>query len=203
MKAQRFTLLLAAVAASMTAACGPAAGSTKIDCGGGRLYGTIADTAAIFSINGGPASGPSGVNTCVPVPARTVPGSQFDFAVDVNDSQAFVLPPRLVSAARTAGWLSSTQPYDAISDAPTCCYNDSTPLLITAGTVFFIQSFQNACASLPAQSQRYIYSKFIIDSIHSYSYDAIAAPAGRTVYYRMRNDPICGYTSLAPGSPQH
>ena len=203
MKVLPHTFLLVAFATIAAEACGPAAGSTKTDCEGGAPHANIDDTAGIFSINGGPASGPNGVNTCVPVQARAVPGINFDFAVDVNDSQAFVLPPYLVSASRLAGWYSTTQPYDAVSDAPTYGYNDSMPLLIAPGSVFLIQSFQRTCTVLPSTTQHYIYSKFIIDSIHYYAYDGATAPAGQTVYYRMRNDPICGYTSLAPGAPQH
>jgi hypothetical protein len=171
--------------------------------GTGQGQPTESDTAGIFSINGGPANGPSGVNTCIPQPVIAEPSHHFDFAVDIEGTQAFVLPPSLVSSAGAAGWLSVTANYDTLLDAPTSGYNDSTALAIAPGSVFLIQALTFGCSSLPYQSQRYVYSKFIIDSINYTPYNAVTAPNGLTVYYRMVVDPVCGYTSLAAGIPPH
>jgi len=198
-------LPLAAAAAFTAASCGaPTSSTAKYECSNtatGNGLPTIADTAGIFSINGGPPSGPSGVNTCTPAPVIAQPSALFDFVVDVEGTEAWVLPPKAVSSANSAGWRATTGAYDSITAAPTSGYNDSLPLPIAPGSVFFIQALKPGCALLSYQSQRYIYSKFIIDSIHYYPYNAVTAPAGLTVYYRMVVDPICGYTSLKPGIP--
>jgi hypothetical protein len=199
---------IGAAAVFIAGACAaPTSSKTKYDClttGTGDTVNhttTQADTQAIFSINGGPANGPSAVNTCIPQPVIARPASLFDFAVDIEGTQAFVLPPSAVSSAGAAGWLSTDTAYDLIKEAPTIGYNDTTPLAIAPGSVFLIQAIKPGCSGLPYTSQHYIYSKFIIDSIHYYPYNPVTAPSGLTVYYRMVSDPICGYTSLAPGIP--
>ena len=191
------------------ASSAPTTASTKYDCESpvpgiaSDTIGTFADTNTLFSINGGPPNGASGVNTCGPQPVIARPISLFDFAVDIEGTQAFVLPPQLVSSAGSAGWLSTDTAYDLLTEAPTTGYNDTTALLIAPGSVFMIQAIKPGCSGLPYTSQHYIYSKFIIDSIHYYPYNPTTAPAGQTVYYRMVSDPICGYTSFLPGIPTH
>jgi len=212
MKSHRSLLAPLGVAAAFAlSGCGaPTSASTKYNCTNtatGSTTNTLttqADTQAIFSINGGPANGPSGVETCGPSPVLAVPAAHFDIAVDIEGLQAYVLPPHAVSSAGSAGWISlASVNYDTVSDAPTIGYDDSTSLAIAPGSVFLVQALKPGCAALPYQSQRYVYSKFIIDSIHYYPYDPVTAPAGMAVYYRMVSDPICGYTSLAPGIPTH
>jgi hypothetical protein len=199
---------IGAAAVFIAGACAaPTSSKTKYDCLANppgdsvRFFTTQFDTEAIFSINGGPANGPSAVNTCIPQPVIARPASLFDFAVDIEGTQAFVLPPSAVSSAGSAGWLSTDTSYDLISEAPTLGYNDTTPLPIAPGSVFLIQAVKPSCSTLPYTTQHYIYSKFIIDSIHYYPYNPVTAPAGLTVYYRMVADPICGYVSLLPGVP--
>jgi hypothetical protein len=108
-----------------------------------------------------------------------------------------------VGASGTAGLLLTTQAYDALTDAPTSGYNDSLPLLIKGGTVFFVQSLSFNCTTQALLGRRYIYSKIIVDSINYSAYDPNSAPAGRTLYYRMVVDPNCGFISLEPGLPTH
>lgn len=201
---------IGAAAVFIAGACtAPTSSKTKYDClttGTGDTINhltTQTDTEAIFSVNGGPANGPSAVNTCIPQPVIARPAALFDFAVDIEGLQAFVLPPSAVSAAGAAGWVSTDTAYDLVETAPTLGYNDTTPLAIAPGSVFLIQAIKPGCSGLPYTTQHYIYSKFIIDSIHYYPYNPVTAPSGLTVYYRMVSDPICGYTSLAPGIPTH
>ena len=107
MNVRPLLLSCAAAAVAVAFACGPApTSSQKFDCaapGAPPPLGqtTIDDTAGIFSINGGPPSGPSAVNTCTPQAVTAVPTSHFDFAVDIDGVQAYVLPPRAVSSARS------------------------------------------------------------------------------------------------------
>jgi len=207
MKFRSLPLPLTAAAILLAMACGPATtSSTRYDCTTGSSgvgITTQFDTAGIFSLNGGPANGPTGVNTCIPAPVIAEPPNHFDFAVDIEGTQATLLPPMVVSSAGSAGWLSLTTDFDSITDAPTIGYNDSTPLPIAPGSVFMIQAVTAGCSLLPYTTQHYVYSKFIIDSVHYYPYNALSAPDGLTVYYHMVSDPICGYTSFQAGIPPH
>lgn len=209
MQSRSLTRPLSTVVILLAMGCGPTtSSSTRYDCllpGGETGQGVItqSDTNAIFSINGGPPNGPTGVNSCVPQPVLALPAAHFDFAVDIEGMQASVLPPSLVSSAGSAGWMSLDTTYELVTDAPTCCYNDSLPLLVAPGSVFLVQALTAGCSALPYQSQRYVYSKYVIDSIHYYPYNAVTAPSGMAVFYRMVTDPVCGYTSFATGIPPH
>ena len=83
---------IGAAAVFIAGACtAPTSSKTKYDClttGTGDTINhltTQTDTEAIFSVNGGPANGPSAVNTCIPQPVIARPAALFDFAVDIED----------------------------------------------------------------------------------------------------------------------
>jgi hypothetical protein len=200
MKVRIRLIALGAAAAALSATIAACSYSSAVKA----QLDTIADTAGVFALTGAPESGPTAVNTFVPQPVRAVPTENFDVAFDiVGDTQAIALPVHNVYIGASAGIQLSTEPYDALTDAPTVGYNDSVNVNIKAGTVFLIQSFSYGCTTQASTYQRYIYSKFVIDSVHYYPYNEVSAPAGRTIYYRMRNDPNCGFTSLEPGLPTH
>lgn len=209
MKVRYAFLLFGASLLAATAACGPVANaSTRYDClvgsavaGSGNGLATVHDTQAVFSLDGGPPSGPSAINTCTPTPVQAVPGSFFDVAIDIQGTQAYALPPHAVSSAGAAGLDTTTQTWDQVTEAPASGYNDSTALAIGPGTVFLVQAQPRNCQLLPYQNQRFLYSKILIDSIHYYPFNAVTAPSGLTVYYEILVDPVCGYRSLAPGIP--
>lgn len=163
------------------------------------------DTAGVFALTGAPTSGPTAVDIWLGQPLRAAPNTQehWDVVFDIDSTQAIAMPPSVVAwnPAFSAGLQATTMPYDQITVAPTSGYHDSTALNIQAGTVFFIQSFTYGCATQAVVARRYAYAKMIIDSVHYYPYDPITAPAGRVIYYRMRSDPNCGFTSLEPGLP--
>jgi hypothetical protein len=49
------------------------------------------------------------------------------------------------------------------------------------------------------QARTFLYAKVVIDSIF---YDNAAPPhTPRTIWYRMRNDPNCGFVSFLDGVP--
>lgn len=196
MMKSRLLLLPAGVAlVAAFAACGS---PTETPAGNA----TIADTNSVYALTGAPPSAPTGVNDSFPKPVRAVPTEAVDIVFDIVGTQAIVLPTKLVFASQYFGaLLASTQPYNAMTAAPTCCYADTIALNITAGTTFYVQSFNLACRNQGVVNRRYIYAKFIIDSINYTPYDAIANPSGRTIWYRMVTDPNCGFTSLEPGIP--
>lgn len=191
----RFLVLILGVAAiTAVSACGdPLATKASVN--------TIEDTAAVFALTGAPQSGPTAINTFVPAAVPTIPSQHPDVIFDIRDGVAYALPPKAVGNFGNAGFQRATQPYDAITQAPVSGYNDSTPLPIQPGDVFLVQSLSFACSAALLQERLFIYSKIVVDSIF---YDTVAHPESqipRTIYYRMRVDPNCGFLSFADGLP--
>jgi hypothetical protein len=111
------------------------------------------------------------------------------------------LPPSAVGVFAIAGLQLATKPYDQITQAPVNGYDDSTAVPIKAGDVLLVQSQNYTCTSQVVQQRLFIYSKIVIDSVFG---DVVANPATqtpRTLYYRMRVDPNCGFISFAAGRP--
>jgi hypothetical protein len=204
-------VLLLAAGALVAAAAGACGGPTQPVA----THDNIFDTAGVYALTGAPESGPTAVATLIalggsvfgPSPVRAVPGTRFDVAFDIRDTVALALPPMLVGFQPFSafnGFLQlSSQPYDSMSVAPTDGYSDSTPIVIHAGSSFYVQSLTTnpACTAQSVQARRYIYSKFHIDSINFAPYDPVTSPNGRTIYYRMVVDPNCGFLGLDAGIP--
>ncbi len=202
-------ILLLAAGALAAAAAGACSGPTQTIATQDNVF----DTAGVYALTGAPESGPTGVATLTllgpsfygPSPVRAVPGAHYDVVFDIHDTTAVALPPGLVgfTGALTAGLQISLQPYDSMLVSPTLGYSDSTAITIHAGTRFYVQSLTSnpTCSVQSVAARRYIYSKFIIDSINFSPYDPITAPNGRTIYYRMVVDPNCGFLGLDTGVP--
>jgi hypothetical protein len=65
--------------------------------------------------------------------------------------------------------------------------------------VLLVQSTSSQCAAQGVQARTFIYAKIVIDSIF---YDG-ASRNPRTIWYRMRNDPNCGFISFLDGIPKN
>jgi len=92
-------------------------------------------------------------------------------------------------ALGNAALVRSTEAYDALLLAPTTGYDDTEALAIVAGDVVVIRALSAACAG---RINQFIYSKLVIDSVNV---------ANRTIHFRMRVNPNCGFRSFAPGVP--
>jgi hypothetical protein len=161
---------------------------------------TIDDTAAVFALTGAPESAPTAINITFPRAVITTPTENYDVVFDIRHDSAFALPPHAVGVALTAGLQLATLPYDAITEAPTSGYNDTLPVFIKAGDVLLVQSSSAQCATQGVQARTFLYAKIVIDSIF---YDEATAPhTPRTIWYRMRNDPNCGFISFLDGIPK-
>jgi hypothetical protein len=161
---------------------------------------TIDDTAAVFALTGAPESAPTAINIAFPRAVITTPTENYDVVFDIRHDSAFALPPHAVGVALTAGLQLATLPYDAITEAPTSGYNDTLPVFIKAGDVLLVQSSSAQCATQSVQARTFLYAKIVIDSIF---YDEATAPhTPRTIWYRMRNDPNCGFISFLDGIPK-
>ena len=162
---------------------------------------TIDDTAAVFALTGAPESAPTAIN--ITFPARRDRHAERAVRRGVRHSQRFgvrLSSARGGSATLTAGLQLATQPYDAITQAPTTGYNDTLPVFIKAGDVLLVQSSSAQCATQGVQARTFLYAKIVIDTIF---YDEAAPPhTPRTIWYRMRNDPNCGFVSFLDGIPK-
>jgi len=162
---------------------------------------TIDDTAAVFALTGAPESAPTAINVTFPRAVIATPSEQYDVVFDIRHDSAFAYPPHAIGATLTAGLQLSSQAFAAITDAPTAGYNDSLPVFVKAGDVLLVQSTSAQCANQSVAARTFIYAKIVIDSIF---YDEAAPPhVPRTIWYRLRNDPNCGFLSFADGIPKN
>lgn len=188
----RFVVLLIGVGA-IAAACGdPFAVKATLT--------TIDDTAAVYALTGAPENAPTAINITFPRAVITIPTEHYDVVFDIRHDSAFALPPHAVGVALRAGLQLATKSYAEITEAPVTGYNDTLPVFIKAGDVLLVQSLSYSCATQSIAARQFVYAKVVIDSIF---YDEAASPhVPRTIWYRMRNDPNCGFISFADGIPR-
>ena len=187
----RFLVLLLGVGTGAFACADPFATTATLP--------TIDDTAAVYALTGAPESAPTAINITFPRAVITTPSENYDVVFDIRNDSAFAYPPHAIGASLTAGFQIATQPYDAITAAPLTGYNDTTPQFIKAGDVLIVRSQSSQCAAQSIQDRLYLYAKVVIDSVF---YDDAAPPhTPRTIWYRMRNDPNCGFLSFLDGIP--
>ena len=187
----RFLVLLLGVGAGAFACADPFA--TK------ATLATIDDTAAVYALTGAPESAPTAINISFPRAVITTPSENYDVVFDIRNDSAFAYPPHAIGASLIAGFQLSSQPYEAITQAPLSGYNDTTPQFIKAGDVLIVRSQSAQCAAQSVQDRLFLYAKVVIDSVF---YDDAAPPhIPRTIWYRMRNDPNCGFLSFLDGIP--
>jgi hypothetical protein len=187
----RFLVLVLGVGAAAAACADPFKTTATL--------ATIDDTAAVFALTGAPKSAPTAINITFPRAVIATPGEKYDVVFDIRHDSAFAYPPHAVGVTLTAGLQLATEPYDAITQAPTTGYNDTLPVFIKAGDVLLVQSSSAQCATQGVQARTFLYAKIVIDSIF---YDEATSPhTPRTIWYRMRNDPNCGFVSFLDGVP--
>lgn len=189
----RFLVLLVGVGAAAAACADPLATTATLP--------TIDDTAAVYALTGAPESAPTAINITFPRAVITTPSEQYDVVFDIRNDSAFAYPPHAIGATLTAGLQLSTEAFGALTEALSSGYNDSLPVFIKAGDVLLVQSTSAQCAAQSVAARTFIYAKIVIDSIF---YDEAGAPhVPRTIWYRLRNDPNCGFLSFADGIPKN
>jgi hypothetical protein len=187
----RFLVMFLGVGAAAVACADPFA--TK------ATLATIDDTAAVFALTGAPESAPTAINITFPRAVIATPSENYDVVFDIRHDSAFAYPPHAIGVTLTAGLQLATQPYDAITQAPTSGYDDTLPVFLKAGDALLVQSTSAQCSTQGVQARTFLYAKIVIDSIF---YDEATAPhTPRTIWYRMRNDPNCGFLSFLDGIP--
>jgi hypothetical protein len=176
---------------------------------------TIEDTLAVYGLSDAPPILPTAFTLVDalaggPRVVRTDPSQNYDVVFDIRpgengDPAIFVLPPRAVGqlgATATGVLKDTTHTYDAITQAPTSGYNDSTAVQVKPGDVVLVQAQAAACSGQLLTSRLFLYAKLVIDSANVTPYDPFTNPAGNTIYFRTRVDPNCGFISFADGIPR-
>jgi len=187
-------LLLLATAAIAATACGNpnAVKATAV---------TIEDTLVVYSFHGAPVPHPTALNTFSHVAVRAEVGTNFDLVFDsarvlpgaVPDTQAVILPPKLILGVGITGILKSRIGYDSLVSAPGSGYQDSLPMVIRRGDVYVLQAHTANCGANVAP-YNVLYTKIVIDSINP-------DPEILSIHFRMRVDPNCGFLSFRDGIP--
>lgn len=165
------------------------------------------DTLAVFGLSDAPPDGPTALYTASGHVVSASPANAFDLVFDIRPGPggsrtAWVFPPRAIAQFGNAGLIrDSTHAFDAITQAPTSGYDDSTAVAVKPGDVLLVQALSTICSGNVVAGRQVIYSRMVIDSVNTSFYDPITNPAGNTIYFRIRVDPNCGFISFANGIP--
>jgi hypothetical protein len=171
----------AAIALAVFSACGdPYALPNDIE--------NIVDTVSIWAVSGTPLHLPSGY-AIGSGPVRTDQFASLDFAFDIDAAgQAVLLPTGAIDLGRGSGILVRTEPFAAVSIAPTGGYQDTLAVAVDSGTVAVIRSRPFTCIQLVLS----LYAKLQVLEVDS---------AERRLKFEILTNPNCGYRGLEPGYP--
>ena len=119
----------------------------------------------------------------------------FDVAFDVRGDTAILLTPRRVASpfgfTRRVGVLAPTATFEALTRAPGSGYLfDTVAVKLREGGTAVVVSAHPDCASEVHQE---LYAKVGILDVD---------PVAKTVTFRVRLDPNCGFRSFLPGVPR-
>jgi len=151
---------------------------------------TIADTITVFALTGTPLSVPTALNTFRHEAVRAEATSMYDVVFDIDASGRIVLyPPAAVGGFGSAGLRTVTETFDALESAPDRGFDSDDPLTINVGEVVVIRAEPQECGnSLNSE----IYTKLVVDMVDLVS---------RTITFRVRVNPNCGFRDLTEGVP--
>jgi hypothetical protein len=195
----RAGLATATLAAAAMLACGDPLGPEA-------RFETYADTLALYALNGAPRGAPTALHIFTGAvfgsPAVTTDASfQLDLAVDIDaEGRPRLYPVRAIASPLIAlllpagphqvGLLRTTDPFDAITEAPNRGYVRDSAATVAIGEVVLIESLDPAaCPTLFAP----VYAKMVIDSVRL---------ATRQLFLRITAEPNCGFRSFLPGVPR-
>jgi len=148
------------------------------------------DTVSLYALDGTPPASPSAYDILLVRRVRTDVSTAFDFVFNLDTAgHALLLPTGAVGLAKQSGIRIESTTFDAIGDAPTSGYADSTGQQMAVGTVAVIRSRPTQCSF---GAVVYQYAKLQVLDI-----DSIA----RQIKFQILVDQNCGYRSLQPGIP--
>jgi hypothetical protein len=155
------------------------------------------DSTTVYALNGAPPGAPTALYMFTGQPVAADASFRFDVAYDIDPTGAIVLLPvravgnGLASSPHRVGLLISTEPFDAINEAPKSGYRYDSSTVVRVGQAVLVQSADPiACATSLFGTT--IYGKLVVDSINR---------STRRLHTRYRVDPNCGFVSLGTGIP--
>ncbi|MBC7788459.1 MAG: hypothetical protein H7Z74_00825 [Anaerolineae bacterium] len=155
-------------------------------------FSTVADTITVFALTGTPLSVPTALNTFHHEAVRAEATSGYDVVFDIDASGRVVLyPPSAVGGFGSAGLRTVTDAFDDLETAPNRGFDSIDPLTVSAGEVVVIRAEPPECAN---SIRPEIYTKLVVDSI-----DLV----NRTITFRVRVNPNCGFRDLTEGVPDN
>ena len=164
-------------------------------CGGDDLpvatVENFEDSTQLGAITGTAITVPSAFSIPDRQAIRTDRSSSFDFAFDIVDGEARLLPLKYLGVSSGSGVNPGLQfttiPFDSIRSAVKNDYVTDSAVVVKAGDVLFARS-RLVCTSLSVPQ----YGKLEITAL-----DTVA----RTLRFRFLVNNNCGYASLQPGLP--
>jgi len=188
----RLAVIAAGLTAAFISACGDPTGLKA------SLLNSV-DTLSVFALSGTPPNYPSGLAFLSHQSVHVDGFGAFDIAFDINaDGNAVVYPVKLIVASgspRPVAMQKIGEAFDSVAEAPKTGYQSDSALVALPGETIVVQSAHNAAADLCQFAiNPNIYAKIGVDSVNLTS---------RTIYFRMRLDPNCGFRSFAEGLPTH
>lgn len=174
----------AAVLLVTLAACGTTSGLPSA-----HIVNAV-DTVSLYALDGTPPATPSAYDILLVRKVRTDVSTGFDFVFNIDTAgHALLLPTGAVGLAKQSGIRIESSSFDAITDAPTSGYADSTGQQVVDGTVAVIRSRPTQCSF---GAVVYQYAKLEVLDV-----DTVA----RQIKFQILVDQNCGYRGLQPGIP--
>jgi hypothetical protein len=152
---------------------------------------TAKDTVTLWALTGTDLARPSAYDIMQNVVVRTDRTSALDFAFDIRvdslrDTSAVLLPRGAMGLFADGGLQVTQQPYDSVTIAPTSGYQDTSAVVVRAGTVVLVASRSETC--------NFGYVRHLYAKLHVMTVDL----ADRSITFAILTDPNCGYRSLKP-----
>jgi len=150
----------------------------------------VVDTVSLYALDGTPLTAPSAYDVETLRTVRTDVTTAYDFIFNIDGAgRALLLPTGAVGLGKQSAILVQSTSFDAVTDAPTSGYADSTAVEIDSGTVAVIRSRPTQCSF---GAIVFLYAKIEVLKI-----DRVA----RRLDFQILADLNCGYRELRPGIP--
>lgn len=157
---------------------------------------TVELSFTLYALTNTSVGTPSAYNMATQATVRTDRSIDLDFAVDMvtdtsGDTSVVMLPRGALGFQPDGGVQRATAPFDSIALAPVNGYVEDAPLPVDSGDVVLVASRRQQC-NFGINRPRY--AKLRVESVNR---------AQRSIAFKIRIDPNCGYRGLAPGIPSN
>ncbi len=150
----------------------------------------VVDTVSLYALDGTPLTAPSAYDVELLRTVRTDVTTAYDFIFNIDTAgRALLLPTGAAGLGKQSGLRVESVSFDAVTDAPTSGYVDSTAVAVDSGTVAVVRSRPIQCSFGVVV---FLYAKIEVLKI-----DRVA----RRLDFRILADLNCGYRQLQPGLP--